>query len=69
MPSYVRIMYRTVQGGVYKNSVYTILDPMACWTGMRIVRFILLAYQVLSDLPVCAYSLWSLYGMVCQDAV
>ena len=69
MASYVRIMYRTVQGGLYKNSVYTILDPMVCWTGMRIVRFILLAYQVLSDLPVCAYSLCRLYGVVCQGAV
>ena len=55
--------------GVYKNSVYTRLDPMACWTSMRIVRFILLAYQVLRDLPVCVYSLWSLYGVVCQGAV
>ena len=69
MASYVRIMYRTVQGGVYKNSVYTRVDPMACWTGMRVVRFILLAYQVLRDLPVCVYSLCSLYGMVCQGAV
>ena len=69
MASYVRIMYRTVQGGVYKNSVYTILDPMVCWTGMRIVRFILLAYQVLSYLPVCVYRLWHLYCVVCQCAV
>ena len=60
---------QNITGRGYKNSVYTILDPMACWTGMRIVRFILLAYQVLRDLPVCVYSLWSLYGVVCQGAV
>ena len=56
MASYVRIMYRTVQGGVYKNSVYTRLDPMACWTSMRAVRIVHLKYEVLRDLPVCVYS-------------
>ena len=69
MASYFRIMYRTVQGGDYKNSVDTILDLMACWTGIRIARFIILAYQVLRYLPVCVYSLWSLYGVVCLGAV
>ena len=68
MACYVRIMYITVQG-VYKNSVYSRLDPRACWIGRRIVRFIHIAYKVLRDLPVCVYSLWSLYGMVCLGAV
>ena len=59
MTSYVRIMYRIVQGGVYKNSVYTRLDPMACWTGMHVVRIIHLTYEVLLHLPVCLCSLCS----------
>ena len=49
--------------------MYTRLDPKACWTGMRVVRFVHIAYEVLQDLPVCVYSLWSLYGVVCQGAV
>ena len=68
MPSYVRMLYRTVQG-VYKNSVYTRLDPMACSTGMRVVRIVHLTYEVLRDLPVCVYSVCSLYGIVCLCAV
>ena len=69
MASYVRIMYKIVQGEVYKNSVYTRLDPMACWTGMRVVRIVHLTYEVLLDLPVCVYSLRRQYGVVCLDAV
>ena len=68
MASYVRILYIIVQG-VYKTSVHTRLDPMACWIGMRVVRFVHLAYEVLRDLLVCVYSLWSLYDMVCQGAM
>ena len=55
--------------GDYKNTVYTRLDPMACWTGMRIVRIVHLTYEVRRDLPVCVYSVWSLYGVVCLGAV
>ena len=36
---------------------------------MRVVRFVHLTYEVLRDLPVSVYSLWSLYGVVCQPAV
>ena len=68
MASYVKILYVIVQG-VYKTSVHTRLDPMACWIGMRVVRFVHIAYEVLRDLPVCVYSLWRLYGVVCQRAV
>ena len=68
MASYVRMLYRTVQR-VYKNSVYPILDPMACWTSMLIVRIVHLTYVVLRDLAVCVYSVCSLYGVVCLGAV
>ena len=49
--------------------MYTRLDPMACWTGMRVVRIVHLTYEVLRDLPVCVYSVCSLYGIVCLGAV
>ena len=68
MASYVRILYIIVQG-VYKTSVHTRLDPMACWIGMRVVRFVHIAYEVLRDLTVCVYTLYSLFGVVCQGAV
>ena len=68
MASYVRMLYRTVHG-VYKSSVYTRLDPMACWTAMRVVRIVHLTYEVLRDLSVCVYSVCSLYGVVCLGAV
>ena len=68
MASYVRILYIIVQG-VYKTSVHTRLDPMAFLTAMRVVRFVHLAYEVLRDLPVCVYNLWSLYDVVYQGAV
>ena len=55
--------------GVSKNSVYTRLDPMVCWTGMRIVRIVHLTYEVRRDLPVCVYSVCSLYGVVCLGAI
>ena len=67
MASYVRILCIIVQG-VYKPSVHTRLDPMTCWIGMRVVRFVHLAYEVLRHLPVCVCSLCSLYGVVCLDA-
>ena len=68
MASDIRMLYRMVQG-VYKNSVYTRFDPMACWTSMHVVRIVHLTYEVLRDLPVCVYSLYSLYGVVCLGAV
>ena len=46
MASYVKILYTTVQG-VYKNSVYTRPNPMACWTGMRVLRIVHLTFKVL----------------------
>ena len=49
--------------------MYIRLDPKACWTSMRIVRFVHIAYEVLRCLPVCVYSVWSMYGVVCQVAV
>ena len=55
--------------GFRKNSVYTRPDPIACWTAMRVVRIVHQTYEVLRDLTVCVYSLWSLYGVVCQGAV
>ena len=33
--------------------MYTRLDPKVCWSGMRIVRFIHIAYEVLRDLAAC----------------
>ena len=68
MASYVRILYIIVQG-VYKTSVHTRLDPMAFLTGMRVVRFVHLAYEVLRDLPVCVYSLLRLYDVAYQGAL
>ena len=68
MASYVRILYIIVQG-VYKTSVHTRLDPMACWIGMRVVRFVHIAYEVLRVLTVCVYTLYNLFGVVCQGAV
>ena len=68
MASYVRILYIIVQG-IYKTSMHTRLDPMIFLIGMRVVRFVLLAYKVLRDLPVCVYSFWSLYDVVYQFAV
>ena len=68
MASHVSILYIIVQD-VYKTSVHTRLDPMAFLIGMRVVRFVHLAYEVLQDLLVCGYSLWSLYDVVCLGAV